>query len=479
MSQSITHYVSVNVSLTADPVGAAGFGVPAFLHTQDAVGPSTRVHGPFTSVAGVTDFGYAAGSPPAVWAAAVLAAQPRAQSFYIIRGDTGDADISESLDAAVAEEPSAFYGVEMESRDDDDIELLAAWLETQRKIGVAQSNAASLLAGTGRAYTATFAGTPADGTYRLTFTGFGLGAPVNVDVVRAGGVPASNNALATALDAALVTAAAGSLNTVLVDASIESATNVVSFRLIDGLATGTITVTDPESPNGLAVASTDADIGSVLFGAQYTRCALLYHPTDAEYLDAAWMSRCLAFDLDVKKGNWAMKRLPGFTGANLSDAEVTALRAVNCNYFSTATMTSGTQVAAFTAQGWMPSGSAAAGRRIDITTSIDYAHARFEEALTNTLLLDPHGIGFDNAGINRFAASASDVMRRCVRAGHFIPFQVPEGEDQEGVLTPYVRVPTYRDVVAADRTARTLRFQALAYLRESIERVVFDVEVRR
>ncbi|NJK32971.1 MAG: hypothetical protein HC927_11490 [Deltaproteobacteria bacterium] len=61
----------------------------------------------------------------------------------------------------------------MESRDDADILAVAALVQAQRKIFLAQSNAPSLLDNGGPAYTATFGGTPADGTYRLTFTGFG------------------------------------------------------------------------------------------------------------------------------------------------------------------------------------------------------------------------------------------------------------------------------------------------------------------
>lgn len=481
MSQSITHYVNVSVSLEGTGPQPAGFGTPIFV--SDHTVTANRLDGPYTNLADMVTAGFTALTPEYAWASAVFAQQPRVTQVYIGRRAGGDASLAASLDAILAVDPGAWYCINLESRTDADIAALAAWVEAASfpKIAVAQSNATSLTEGQGPSYTATFGGTPADGTYRLIFTGFGLVSPVNVDVVRTAGTPADNTALGVAMDAALDTAAApaGDLEDVLVASSIGNAIGVVSFRLQPGLAAGTITVTDPESPDGLVVATTDAAIGEVLFRAAYTRTALLYHATDSEYLDGAWCSRCLAFDLDVQKGGWAYKRVNGIAGDTLTNVQVSNLRGINCNYFAPAVMSSGVAVQSFTAQGWMPSGDAAAGRRIDVTTSLDWLKARLEEAIAGVLLRATHDVPFTDAGINRFAAATRGVLAIGLAAGHLIEFTVPEGEDQEGTKTPFLDFPKLADTTTTQRVNRELDATGLGYLRSSIEKVVFAMEIRQ
>lgn len=483
MSQSITYYVNVSVALEGSGAQPAGFGVPLLVHEQDAL--PDRLAGPFSSAADVIDYGFAAGSPPHVFAQALMAQQPRVTSFYIGRRATTDADIAAALDAIIDVNPGAWYCAMEETREIDNIIGLADWIESADfpKIGLAQSNDASMLTGVGPTYTATFGGIPVDGTYRLIFTGFGLVAPVEVDVTRAAGIPATNAALGTAMAAALTVAATGPLGSlfgeVVLLSIVDDLAGEVTFQMVDGLAAGTITVTDPESPDGLVVAIVDGDPGSMFFQSQYTRTSLWYHPIDAEFLDGSVASRCLSFDLDARKGIWAYKRLNGIDATSLTNVQVAALRATNTNYYAPAVMSAGTQVSGFTAMGWMPSGTTGAGRRIDITTSMDWSKARLEEALVNVLLRETHGVPYDDSGINRFASAATGVFSQGVDAGHFVRFKVPEGEDGENTMTPVVIVPTFAQVLAADRTARTLSFSGLAYLRQAIERVVFALTLRQ
>lgn len=88
----------------------------------------------------------------------------------------------------------------------------------------------------------TIGGTPADGDYTSTFTGYDLVAPVDVDTPRST-TPADNNALATAHAGDINTAAAGALAGVVHSAS--AATNVVTVRIYGGLATGAVTHSQP------------------------------------------------------------------------------------------------------------------------------------------------------------------------------------------------------------------------------------------
>ena len=161
------------------------------------------------------------------------------------------------------------------------------------------------------------------------------------------------------------------------------------------------------------------------------------------------------------------------------DAQVAALRSINCNYFAPAVMSSGNQVQAFTAQGWMPTGSAGAGRRIDVTTSLDWLKARYEEATINVNLRDPHDVPFTDAGINRYFAAWTGVNNTGIKAGHLIEFVVPEGEDLEGIKTPYLDVPKLSETTTTQRQNRTLSATGLVYLRSSIEAVALAIEARQ
>lgn len=483
MSQSVTHYVDVSVALEGVGPQPAGFGTPMFMY-QHAL-ESARLAGPFTTAQEVLDAGHANGSPPHLFAQALLRQSPRPRSFYIGRADAADADVGASLEAIVAANTGAWYAGFMESRDTTDILDWAAALEALAfpKISLVQSSEASLLSGDGPSYTVTFVTAsppPGDGDYTLTFTGFGLPSPVDIDVTVTGGSPATDALLAAAFDAALDTAAgtSGSLEDVVDPASISSALGVLSFSILDGLAAGTVT-SSTQAGTTMTVAMVDGDVGSRMFDLQYTRTGLVYHPTDAEMLAESWAARCLSFDLDQRKGIWSYKRLNGIAGTSLTNSQVTALRNVNANYFAPAVMSSGNAVQAFTAQGWFPSGDAAAGRRIDITTTLDWAKARLEEATLGVLLRETHGVPLSDAGINRFATAARGHFSRGVAAGHYLPFQVPEGEDYEGLQTPAIFVPKVADLTASERASRTFTFSAVAYLQNYIEKVQFNVEVRQ
>jgi hypothetical protein len=476
MTQSITNYVQVTVTEEGTGPQPAGFGTPMFVHEHAL--ETARLAGPFTSASAVADAGHATTSAPYLWAQSVFAQSPRVTEVYIGRADSGDANLTASLDAILAADPAAWYAFAIEDRTADEIKEAAAWCESASapKIFIAQSNDPSIVSGEGPEYTITFGGTPTDGDYETIFTGFGLSSPVTVTTTRAT-TPATNADLATQHAADITTLIATTLAGVVAEAT---ATDEDVFVVLENdLATGTVTHnTTGGGGETLTNVISDEDLASDLFNLNYTRTALIYDPDDAVYLDGAWMSRCLSADLDQKKNIWAFKRLNGVSGTNLTDAQVTAIRNTNTNYFSPAQMSSGVTVTAFTAQGWTPSGDAAAGRRIDKTITLDWLKARLEEALADVILRETHGIPYTDAGFNRFATAAERVLSLGIAAGHLIDFVVPEGEDFEGEKTPLLVVPKLSDTTTAQRTSRTFTFSGLAYLAEYIEKVEFSIEVR-
>ena len=472
MGVPATYYANVEVSLSGGSAPQAGFGTCLFLNDHSGV-DSAPILGPYSSADEAEDDGHLSGSPFHNFMVARDQQSPRVASVY---SGLLDGDISDSLDAIENENPSAGYGVAIDSRVSADILELAAWIEARKKIAIVQSNDESITAGTGMSWQAVFGGTPADGTYRLTFTGFGLGSPVNVDVVRAGGNPASNALLGDALRTELTTAAGGSLSGELVTASIGGTGATVTFRTADGL-TGTVTVTDPESPDGLAVTLVDADIASQLFLLQYTRTALFYHPTDAEMLDARVLARGLGYNLDAQQGAWSWRGLGGISGAPIGGTEATAIRAVNANYFATATTNGGNDTTAFTYPGRFPSGATALGRRIQVTTTIDWTAARLQEEFLNMFLKSSHGITFDKDGIAKADAATRNVLNvRGIAAKHFTPAVIPVGSDYAGEVTPFVKWPKPSELSAAVRASGLLTSTAaIVNIMPTMERIEFSI----
>lgn len=141
---SSNEHINVVVTVGGARTRQAGFGVPLFAATFAG---SARQYGPFTTVAGLT--AAALGSAPALaWAAVLMAQQPSPRQFMIGRIDAADATPAASLDAIELPNPGSFYGINHESRVEATILAVDAWVATRRKIFVAQSNDAGVLAGT-------------------------------------------------------------------------------------------------------------------------------------------------------------------------------------------------------------------------------------------------------------------------------------------------------------------------------------------
>lgn len=482
MAYSASTIVAVNVSLSGTGPQPAAYGVPVQIH-EDSVGLSSRLHGPFLSAADVVDFGYTDGSPPHVWAQALMSQQPRVSEFYIGRRDSADTDDGDAFDAIVAAFPGTGYIYNSALRDAAESLALAAAVQasTYPKIAIVQSNDASLLSGNGPSWSHVISGTAADGTMILTFTGFGLVSPVTVTTTRAAGSPATLALFLAALATQLTTQAGTDLEDVVVAASISVNATTLTYRIADGLASGTVAVsgTAIASTVDLTATQTDYDLGSRMFALQYDRTALMYYSDDAVYADGAWTSRCGSADLDTRKNIWAHKKLIGVEGDSLSNLEISALRAVNANYFGPAIATSGVATQSFTAQGWMPYGLTGAGRRIDVRISLDWLQARLQEAGLGVLLGASHGVLATAAGINKFTSAFRRVLRLGVQAGHLMDFVVPDDEEYAGTVTPAVTAPDVRTQTAAQRASRSQTWSILCYLAPYVEAVVVNVQVNQ
>ncbi len=480
MSVPATYYVNVSVSLTAGAAPQAGFGSALFLNDHSTV-DSDPVLGPYTSPAEVLDAGFADGSPFHDFAVAYSQQSPRANAIY--SGLYNGSDVSASLDACEAFDPAAGYGVAMELRDATSILDLADWIESRKRIAMVQSNDASILSGEGMSFSVLVGGSATDGTYTLTFTGFGLGSPVVVTVTRTAGSPATNADIGDAFRTALTTAAGGSLSGELVTASIGGTGATITFRMADGLV-GTVTAggTAVAGAGDLTVTVTDADIATQLFRGQYTRTALWYYATDADMLAERILARGLGYDLDTEQGQWSWRPLFGIPAStDVNGTNAAAIRAVNANYFATAQMdVGGALTTPFTYPGRFPVGSAALGRRISTTVSLDYMHARLQEALLSVLLQSSHGVLFDNNGIGLFDAVTKDALDKFVKRKHISRLTIPAGEEDAGRESPFADWPKASEITSTVKQSGVLTAKrAVAHIAQSIDRVVFNLEARQ
>ena len=193
-----------------------------------------------------------------------------------------------------------------------------------------------------------------------------------------------------------------------------------------------------------------------LAGFGYVRTAGIYHATSTGtdgYLDSAWMSRGLGFNLDVPVGVgvWGLKQLSGVTGDNITPTQVSTVHGDNGNVFTDAGELT------FTSTGTMAAG---VPRFIDVTTTIDWLVKRSQEALLSLLVGTPTKIPYTNGGINQFVTTWQGVLDAGVTNGHLSPDTLP-------VIT----APDARNVSQSDKQNRVLTMSATGVIAGAIQSV--------
>jgi len=447
----ITHHINTAISLASGNSASANFGVQMVVAAHSV--NSNRINGPYSSLTAVADAGFTLAAEPAIygWAVSVFSPRPRVSQVRIGLIDTGE-NIPTALAAIDAADPASHYARTLLTRTTADAMALATSTEPTAKIAGAQSSDANLLAGnasTAQVSTLTVGGTATDGTYSASLVNDWTGAVIGTGTVVRSTTPATNDDLATALAAALEAIPA----IAAITSPIASATNTVPVTF-DGLGNHYSWVIAAPAPGTVVAADTAGQVqnaGALMEAAGFVRTWLIYHDDDTEYLDAGWMSRCLSFNLDAPSGagTWSYHRLAGLSGTSLTDAQKSALTAVNCNWYSPVKYTSGVEEAAFTFPGTM-----ASGRFIDITTTIDLTQARLEEAGMGVFLLAASRnakVPFTDDGYAMFDAAFSDVCQKLVKAAHYAKDAT---SPVSGEITPKVTVPLVSSLSSAEKALR-------------------------
>lgn len=221
-----------------------------------------------------------------------------------------------------------------------------------------------------------------------------------------------------------------------------------------------------QSSDAALLAGTAGNVGEDLQGQTYHRTALVYHAIDDStggvdesdgYLDGAWTSRCLGFNLDAPrgKGQWIFKQLSGIPFDTLTTAQVNAVYGVNANVYGR------TKGLSFVSKGTM-----ASGRFIDVTTTADWLKARLEEEIITAMVNDPVGIDLDTSGINKLRRAGNTVLANGVEYGHL-----------SGDFTQTLTWPTFNQITAAQRIAREITATGVLYLRSGLVKVNLNLTV--
>jgi len=149
MPAAISNFVDVTVALAGALADKFSFGT--LLGVFDHSVTANRQDGPYTSITEVVDAGFTAAAEPEVnaWATAAFSQDDGVDQIIIGREDVADLDWTATMDAVEAADPNSWYITNIESRVAADILLVAAWTEARRKIYIAQSSDAGILADTG------------------------------------------------------------------------------------------------------------------------------------------------------------------------------------------------------------------------------------------------------------------------------------------------------------------------------------------
>jgi len=134
MSIPVSYFVEVNAIVGTQPVEAFGFGANMLVaaHTET----SNRQDGPYTSLDAMVAAGFTAAATPEIhaWGQAVFSQSGtfgHVDQVMIGRIEAGDANLTASLDAIYADDPTSWYITNILTRTDADIAELGAWLETK------------------------------------------------------------------------------------------------------------------------------------------------------------------------------------------------------------------------------------------------------------------------------------------------------------------------------------------------------------
>ena len=168
---------------------------------------------------------------------------------------------------------------------------------------------------------------------------------------------------------------------------------------------------------------------SQLAAKKYARTFPMWSDDQVDYPDAAWLGTCLP--LTPGSETWAFKTLVGITASKLTQTQINALKAINCNYYVTVAGVDCTF-----------NGVVSDNEYIDSIRFIDSFQADVEERIFSTLV---------NSAKIPYTDNGAAIIEGDIRAA------ISAGQAAGGIATdpkPTVTVPSVLSQSVANRQAR-------------------------
>lgn len=180
------------------------------------------------------------------------------------------------------------------------------------------------------------------------------------------------------------------------------------------------------------ISSATTDVASALKNASYARTALIYHPDNGVFADAAWAGNCLPFDPGSE--TWKFKTLAGVPSVPLTDTQAQNADNKNCNVYTT--------------MGGRPitsEGIVSAREYIDIIRGIDWLRSTMQLDIFQTLA-NAKKVPYTDPGVALIEKDVRSRLSIAVSVGLL-------AADPAYTVT----VPKVKDIPATDKAARKLR----------------------
>lgn len=174
-----------------------------------------------------------------------------------------------------------------------------------------------------------------------------------------------------------------------------------------------------------------SDIASTQKAATRAKTAVLYHPDNFAWFDAALLGRCLPTTPGSE--TWMFKQLNGPAATRFTSTQLTHLQTKYCGWYTTVAGVNITH-----------EGKTASGSYIDIQRGIDWTIARFGEAVVQLLVLVDK-LGYTKKGISKVCAALRGVQKEGVDNGLF-------SDDPAPTVTP----PDLASISLTDKANRLL-----------------------
>jgi len=398
----IADVIQVTVNVADTRVTQAGFGTPLIFDLIPNTVFAARVR-EYTNIEAVAvDF---AATTKVYKAANAIFSQARAPiSLKVGRREAGDADITAALNAIQAED-SDWYCIISPYKVSADIQLIAAWVESQTKIFLGASEDADVLTAVDTDIMSVLEG------LAYNRTGYKWHHQAGVDVTAAGYT---------------VTSGVATINETAHGLRVNDPVtfDTSSGASIDGNNT-VATVVDADNFTCATTAIDEAGPATVDYFARYT------------FPEAAWAGYILPSDPGSE--TWFGKQLSGIVATEktlLTPTEESTALGKGANLYTP-----------LAGVGHTHPGAMASGRFIDIQRGIDWLEARIGETLATRLLNEPK-IPYTDAGVSIFHGDIAAVMDQGIANNLLGPLL-----DDSGDLYR-INMPKVADQLQLDRTNR-------------------------